>query len=115
MGAGSFSLMQGFAVVLAAAIIYYSKRLYGKGNFTRRDQWIWSGFAVLLILGAIIPTYLSFIFQLFTRRALDALLVFGLLASFALIFQLYVRLQQTNKDVTELVRKVAIALGKRKK
>lgn len=111
----TFSAIQIFAVILAGAIIYYSKVLYRKGNFTRSDLWVWYGFSAVLVAAAIIPTYLSFIFDLFTRRALDALLVFGLLLSFGMIFKLYIRLQQTNKEITELVRKVAIELDSYKK
>ena len=62
----------------------------------------------MLVIGAIIPTFFPFLLGLFTRRALDTLLIVGLLVSFGLNFQVYVRLQQTNKEVTDLVRKVAI-------
>lgn len=111
MGIGAFSVIQALAVVLAAGIIYYSRALYQKGNFSRRDAWAWYAFSVLLAVAAVIPTYLDALAGIFTRRSLDTLLVFGLLLSFGLIFQLYVRLQQTNKEITELVRKVAIRLG----
>ncbi|HIJ99059.1 TPA: DUF2304 domain-containing protein [archaeon] len=111
----AFSWLQFIGVVLAGAIFYYSKMLYKKGNFKRKDFWIWGGFSILLIVASIIPTFFNFIFALFTRRTLDTLLIFGLLVSFGLIFQVYVRLQQTNKDVTELVRKVALKFEEYKK
>ncbi len=106
----AFSWLQFLGVVLAGAIFYYSRMLYKKGNFKRRDFWIWGGFSFLLVIASLTPTFFNFIFALFTRRALDTLLIFGLLVSFGLIFQVYVRLQQTNKEVTELVRKVALRL-----
>ncbi len=115
MGILEFSTIQIFAVILAAAIIYYTRMLYKKGNFERRDLWMWYGFSVLLVFAAIIPTYVNSLFLLFTKRSLDALLIFGLLFSFGLTFQLYARLQQTNKEVTELVRKVALKFEEYKK
>ena len=115
MEIGTFSTIQALAVLLAAVIIYYSRALYQKGNFSRKDSWTWYGFSIILVLAAVLPTYLDILSGIFTRRSLDTLLIFGLLLSFGLIFQLYVRLQQTNKDVTELVRRVAIALGTKKK
>ena len=115
MAMGTFSIIQALAVLLAAVIIYYSRALYQKGNFSRRDAWTWYGFSVILMLAAVLPTYLDIFAGIFTRRSLDTLLVFGLLLSFGLTFQLYVRLQQTNKEITELVRRVAIALGQKRK
>lgn len=109
------NFIQVLAIILAGAIAYYTRALYEKGNFSRKDTWTWYGFSALLIIAAVVPTYLGKIFELFTRRSLDALLVFGLLISFGLIFQLYVRLQQTNKEITELVRKIALKLGNGKK
>jgi len=114
----AFTWLQFIGVVLAGAIFYYTRNLYHKGNFTRKDFWVWGGFSFLLIFASLIPTFFPFILSLFTRRALDALLIFGLMVSFGLIFQIYARIQQTNKEVTELVRKVALKFeeqkGKRK-
>lgn len=109
------NIIQLFAIVLAGAIAYNVKRLYDRRNFTRRDAWTWYGFSVILVIAAVLPSYIDSLAGIFTRRTLDTLLVFGLLLSFGLIFQLYVRLQQTNKEITELVRKVAIALGQKRK
>ncbi len=109
------NIIQILAIILAGAIAYYSRALYQKGNFTRKDTWTWYGFSALLVFAAVVPSYLDTIGGIFTGRTLDTLLIFGLLISFGLIFQLYVRLQQTNKEITELVRKVAIALGQKRK
>lgn len=100
--------LQLFGIALAGAIFYYSRILYRSGKFKRKDFWIWGGFSFLLVFASLIPTFFGFVLAFFTRRALDALLIFGLLVSFGLIFQVYVRIQQTNKEVTELVRKIAL-------
>ena len=107
--------LQLLGIALAGAIFYYSRMLYKRGKFTRRDFWIWGGFSFVLVFASLIPTFFGFILSLFTRRALDALLILGLLVSFGLIFQVYVRIQQTNKEVTELVRKVALKFEEYKK
>ncbi len=104
----AFSVLQLIGAALAGAIFYYSRMLFKRGNFTRKDFWVWGGFSILLIIASVIPTFFNFIFSFLTGRALDALLIFGLLLAFGLIFQVYVRLQQTNREVTELVRKVAL-------
>ncbi|MFH1786628.1 MAG: DUF2304 family protein [archaeon] len=109
------NFIQAFGILLSAGIFYYVYSLYKRGRFSQRDVAIWSMVAVMLLLFSAFDLF-SFIEQI-TKfgRALDALLVIAILGSYGLIFQVYVRIQETNRQLTELVRKIAIELKEKGK
>lgn len=109
--------IQIIGVVLACLIFYEAWTLYKKGKFKPRDFGIWSFLAVMLAVFSILPGWFSTFLNLFTNlgRGIDALMLIGILGAYALIFQVYIRVQETNRRVTDLVREVAIELEQHKK
>lgn len=67
---------------------------------------------MLLLIVALFPLTFANFLSLFTDigRGLDALMLLGLLGAFALIFHVYIRNQETQRQITDLVRKVAIRM-----
>lgn len=66
----------------------------------------------MLFIVALFPLTFANFLSIFTDigRGLDALMLLGLLGSYALIFHVYIRNQETQRQITDLVRKVAIRL-----
>ena len=109
--------IQIIGIILAVGIIYQAWELYKRKRFKRRDLGIWTGVGVLLFVFAVLPGQLTNMLSLFTNvgRGTDAILIVGLLGAYALAFQAYIRIQETNRTITDLVRKVALELEKVKK
>ncbi|MFC1454913.1 DUF2304 family protein [Candidatus Undinarchaeota archaeon] len=102
------TLLQIFGILLSIGIFYYVYILYKRGQFKQRDVAIWSVVAAILLAASAFNVF-PFIQKLTNfGRALDALLVIGILGSYALIFQVYIRVQETNRQLTDLVRELAI-------
>jgi len=111
--------IQIIGLAIAFLIIFETRVLYKKGRFKQKDLVIWSVVSLVLGIVALFPTKLANILNVFTNitRGLDALLVIGLLGTYAMIFHVYIRNQETQRQITDLVRKVALSLeetGKRK-
>jgi|TARA_Y100000034_G_scaffold25723_1_gene30609 hypothetical protein len=99
-------------IAIALLIAFETRVLYKKGRFKRKDIVIWSSVSVLLLIVALFPLTFANFLSLFTDigRGLDALMLLGLLGAFALIFHVYIRNQETQRQITDLVRKVAIRM-----
>lgn len=108
--------MQIIGIIVAGIIFFEARVLYKKEKFTRRDFWVWGGISGILIVISIAPSLFNILLR-FTnmRRTLDALIVLGILGLYTLVFHLYIRTQQTQREVTEFVRKAALVLEKRGK
>lgn len=113
--------IQIIGLVLAILIFYEARELYQKGKFKRRDFGIWGTLSIILFLISLFPAMIDYILGILNiERGLDAILIIGLLGVYGMVFQVYIRNQETNRQLTELVRKVAIQLeevgkSKRKK
>ncbi|WP_237702113.1 DUF2304 domain-containing protein [Thermococcus sp. AM4] len=102
-------------IIALAAIAYLLVRMV---NDYRRGRIDWYGFVSwLVIFGifaviAVFPVRLSQEIKdvLGLKRGLDALFVVSIGLIFLLMFQLYVEIDRTKREITELTRKVAIEL-----
>jgi len=104
-------------ILLALFIFYQAFSKHKKGKLTREDFRIWGIFSIVLLIASLVPTAISYALGTVIQmgRGLDALLVIGLLGTYALLFQLYTRTQETNRQITDLVRKVALQLEEHRK
>ena len=104
--------VQIIGIILALLIFYEARVLYQKGRFKRRDFGIWTGLSIALIVVSIFPTGVQLVLGRVTSlgRGLDAFIIIAIFGAYALIFQVYIRIQETNRQITELVRKVALRL-----
>ena len=102
--------IQIIGIAIGFLIAFYTRVLYKKGQFKRKDMFIWSFVSIIIFLAAIFPTALANFLNLFTNisRGLDALVVIGLLGAYAMIFHVYIRNQESQRQITELIRKVAM-------
>lgn len=108
--------IQVLGVLLAAIMLSQALQLYRKGKFQQKDFAIWCVVSAVLLVFSTMPVIFDYIANIARMgRGLDTLFIIGMLGSFALIFLLYIRVQQTNREVTELVRKVAIEIEEIKK
>ncbi|MFH1424475.1 MAG: DUF2304 family protein [archaeon] len=108
--------IQVIGIVLAGLIFYEARVLYKVGKFKKRDFGMWTTIALGLVVFSAAPAMMAGFVNLFANvtRGLDALILFALFGAYALVFQVYIRIQETNRQITELVRKVAIELEKKK-
>ena len=107
--------IQIIGVFLAGLILYEAHALYKKGQFKRRDFGIWSALSIVLLVVSIFPSGINYFLRILSvSRGLDAFLIIGLVGVYALVFQVYIRIQETNRQITDLVRKVAIQLEEKK-
>jgi hypothetical protein len=99
-------------IAIAFLIAFETRALHKKGRFKRKDLIIWSTVSIMLFIVALFPLTFANFLSIFTDigRGLDALMLLGLLGSYALIFHVYIRNQETQRQITDLVRKVAIRL-----
>ena len=107
--------MYAVQIIALAAIVYLLVRII---NDYRRGRIDWYGFVSwLTIFGifaviAVFPVRISLEIKglLGLGRGLDALFVVSIGLIFLLMFQLYVEIDRTKREITELTRKVAIEL-----
>lgn len=109
--------IQIIGLVLAVLIFYEARVLYQRGKFKQRDFGIWSTVSIVLLIFSILPETFASVMSFFTnvQRGLDALLLIGLFGAYALVFQVYIRIQETNRQVTNLVKEVALKLEETEK
>ncbi|HIK01935.1 TPA: DUF2304 domain-containing protein [archaeon] len=103
--------IQAFGLALGLIMFYYAVKLYRKGNFKDRDFITWGSVAIAIVGVSVYPTALdSLLSWLKIGRGLDALLVLGILGVYGFVFQVYIRNQETQRQITNLVRKVSLEL-----
>lgn len=98
-------------VVLGIAILYEARVLFRRDQFKKRDWGLWSGIGLIMILFSAFPTVSTYITKLTSlQRGLDAFIAIAIFGAYAIIFQVYVRIQETNRQLTELNRQIALKL-----
>ncbi|MDP6527550.1 MAG: DUF2304 domain-containing protein [archaeon] len=103
--------IQAFGLALGLLMFYYAVKLYRQGKFKDRDFVTWGIVALAIFFVSLYPTVLDSVLSwLKIGRGLDALLVLGLLGVYGFVFQVYIRNQETQRQITNLVRKVALEL-----
>jgi hypothetical protein len=92
---------------------------YRKGNNTLFETFLWSSLWIFIGLVAIFPnkTTLFLSKTIGIKDHINAIIFIGLAISFFLIFRMFNTIKKLDKQLTELVRKIAIenALREQKK
>jgi len=104
--------VQYIAIVVVLALMLYVMGKYGKREFEWGDFLFWESLLVVMLLIAIFPIEIAVAIKqlLGLGRGLDALFVVGIGLSYLLILKVYVAVDRTEREITELTRKVAIEL-----
>jgi len=104
--------VQYIAIVVVLALMLYVLGKYGKKEFEWGDFLFWEALLVVMLLIAIFPVEIAMAIKqlLGLGRGLDALFVVGIGLSYLLILKVYVAVDRTEREITELTRKIAIEL-----
>ena len=102
-------------IVLGILIAYEARVLLRTDRFQRRDWTLWTAIAGITIIVSAFPTMSTYFTRLTSlQRGLDAFIVVALFGAYGLVFQVYVRIQETNRQLTELNRQIALKLREQK-
>ncbi|MFO7872460.1 MAG: DUF2304 family protein [Candidatus Undinarchaeales archaeon] len=108
--------IQIIGIIIAAAVFWQARAMFKEGKFKKLDFFLWAGVSFALIIVSIFPRALDASFKyLQINRALDGLIVLGVFGAYILIFVAYIRIQETQREITEVVRKVALKFEEKEK
>ncbi|NJE85189.1 DUF2304 family protein [Thermococcus sp. CX2] len=98
-------------VVVLASMVYVLGR-YGRREFEWEDFLFWEALLLGLLIVAIFPVEIANEIKriLGLGRGFDALFVIGIGLGYILIFRVYLAVDKTEREITELTRKLAIEL-----
>ena len=106
-----------YAVQYIAMVVVFGLMLYVLGKYGKRDiEWgdflFWEVLLAILLIISVFPleiaTFIKNILGL--GRGLDALFVVAIGMAYLIIFKVYLAVDKTEREITELTRKVAIEL-----
>ncbi len=82
---------------------------YRKNEISSREVFVWSVFWVVVLSATLWPKTTDIIAQAFgVGRGVDFFIFISILALFFLIFKIIVKIEKIERDITKIVRKVAI-------
>jgi len=106
-----------YAVQYIAMAIVFSLMLYVLGKYGKREmEWgdflFWETILVALMVVSIFPIEIANFIKglLGLGRGLDALFVVSIGLAYILVFKVYLAVDRTEREITELTRKIAIEL-----
>ena len=106
-------------VVLFAISIIMILRISGNirsKNGRMFETFLWLAVWAFLGIVAIVPDVTSFLATIFgVGRGVDLAIYLGIILLYYLIFKIYVRIERMERDLTKLVRKIAVDNPVRKK
>ena len=104
--------VQYIAIVIVLALMVYVLGKYGRKEFEWGDFLFWEALLVIMLIIAIFPVEIAMAIKglLGLGRGLDALFVVGIGLSYLIILKVYVAVDRTEREITELTRKIAIEL-----
>ncbi|MDP7282641.1 MAG: DUF2304 family protein [Candidatus Undinarchaeales archaeon] len=102
--------IQLIGIAISLLMVFETRVLYKRGHFKRKDLLIWSSVSLGIFIVALFPIAFANFLNIFTNisRGIDALVVLGLLGAYAMVFHVYIRNQESQRQITDLVRKVAL-------
>jgi hypothetical protein len=106
--------IQILGMLAAIFILFETRKLHLSGKFPLKDLCVWYLLAASLLLISSNPLF----FQRFLentinlQRALDAYIILGLFGVYLLLYKLHIRIEETNRAITDLVQKIAIKFKK---
>ncbi|WP_457741561.1 DUF2304 family protein [Thermococcus sp.] len=104
--------IQMIAIVVVLALILYVIEQYRKGDLEWGDFLFWEIILLGLFIVALFPIRIANEIKrlLGLGRGLDALFIVAIGLAYLIIFKVYLTVDRTEREITELTRKVAIEL-----
>ncbi len=102
-------LLQVFGIIFALFAISRAVLRYKDKSINAFELIFWSGMWVSVVVVALFPGIFTTLSQVLgIGRGVDTLLYGGMIVLFYLLFRLYVRVEEQKKEITELVREIAM-------
>lgn len=102
-------LIKIFIIVFAFFAISRALKRFRKEELTKREVMLWTIFWVLVVAATLWPNTTDIFAKLFgVGRGADLLIYISLIALFFIVFKLVVKMEKIEKDITKIVRKMAI-------
>lgn len=100
------------ALLVLAYLLLRIYRYYSEGRLDWQSVISWALLVLVFVVVAIFPIQVSQTIKdlLGLGRGLDALFVVSICLLFFIVFDLYLKIDKTEREITELTRKVAIEL-----
>ncbi len=104
--------VQYLAISVVVLLMVYVLGKYGKKEFEWGDFLFWEAILAGLLIVSIFPVEIAIEIKnlLGLGRGLDALFVISIGLAYLIIFKVYLAVDKTEREITELTRKVAIEL-----
>jgi len=104
--------VQYIAIAVVLGLMLYALGKYGKKEMEWGDLLFWEVLLVVLLVISLFPIEIAgFIKNLLgLGRGLDALFVVAIGMAYIIIFKVYLAVDRTEREITELTRKIAIEL-----
>jgi len=104
--------VQYITIVVVLALMLYVMGKYGKKEFEWGDFLFWEAILLGLLVVSIFPLRIAEEIRklLGLGRGLDALFVVAIGLAYILVFKVYMAVDRTEREITELTRKIAIEL-----
>jgi len=108
--------MEIFQIIVIVFALFAISRVFlniKSKNLHGIEALFWIVLWILVILSTLFPTYLSILSKLLgIERGIDAVVYVSLIVICYLIFRVYMKLENTNKKITKIIRTVAIKKAK---
>ncbi|WP_188203187.1 DUF2304 domain-containing protein [Thermococcus camini] len=104
--------VQYIAIAVVLALMLYVLGKYGKRELEWGDLLFWVVILVGLLVVSIFPIEIAMTIKqlLGLGRGLDSLFVVAIGLAYLMIFKVYLAVDRTEREITELTRKIAIEL-----
>lgn len=104
--------VQMITLAIVLVLVVYVLGKYRRGDFEWGDFLFWEALLVGLLIVALFPLRIAIEIKdiLGLGRGLDALFVVAIGIAHLLLFRVYLAVDRTEREITELTRKVAIEL-----
>jgi len=104
--------VQYIAMVVVLGLMLYVLGKYGKRDIEWEDFLFWEVFLAILLIISVFPLEIATFIKnvLGLGRPLDALFVVSIGIAYLIIFKVYLAVDRTEREITELTRNVAIEL-----
>jgi len=102
-------LIQYLLIVLVLLIIYRVIVKWRRGFLAFRDFLFWLGFWVVVGIIVVRPEVTSFVANVVgVGRGADLVIYFAVVLIFYIIFQMTIKIEKIERDITKIVRTVAL-------
>jgi len=104
-------------IIVLFALFAWSRAFlrFREGKLTRNELIFWSIGWLLVIIIVLLPGTTNILARTFgVGRGADVVVYISIIVLFYLIFKLYVKLDSLEKDITKIVREIALERKKKK-